>query len=124
VGEIFKNFNLFIYGGLITDRAKFENLIGRKVDSIGVSGFGGFLPIKTHKRKRNVTVVECRIFYEFVKSDEFFSDKPRSYTIGEVELGVNYVLIIPLMPDFGAYNWRYRAVYFIKTVSNYRFRKN
>ena len=36
VGEIFKNFNLFIYGGVNFEpyRAKFENLIGRKVDSI------------------------------------------------------------------------------------------
>jgi hypothetical protein len=36
VGELFKNFNLFIYGGVNFEpyRAKFENLIGRKVDSI------------------------------------------------------------------------------------------
>jgi len=36
VGVIFKNFNLFIYGGVNYEpyRAKFENLIGRKVDSI------------------------------------------------------------------------------------------
>jgi hypothetical protein len=36
VGEIFTNFNLFIYGGVNFEpyRAKFENLIGRKVDSI------------------------------------------------------------------------------------------
>jgi hypothetical protein len=36
LGEIFTNFNLFIYGGVNFEpyRAKFENLIGRKVDSI------------------------------------------------------------------------------------------
>jgi hypothetical protein len=36
VGDIFKNFNLFIYGGVNYEpyRAKFENIIGRKVDSI------------------------------------------------------------------------------------------
>ena len=36
VGEIFKNFNLFIFGGVNYEpyRAKFESLIGRKVDSI------------------------------------------------------------------------------------------
>ncbi len=36
VGEIFPNFNLFIYGGVNFEpyRAKFESLIGRKVDSI------------------------------------------------------------------------------------------
>ena len=36
VGDLFKNFNLFIYGGVNYEpyRAKFEALIGRKVDSI------------------------------------------------------------------------------------------
>ena len=36
VGDVFKNFNLFIFGGVNYEpyRAKFENLIGRKVDSI------------------------------------------------------------------------------------------
>lgn len=36
IGEIFQNFNLFIYGGVNFEpyRAKFENMIGRKVDSI------------------------------------------------------------------------------------------
>ena len=36
IGDIFKNFNLFIFGGVNYEpyRAKFENLIGRKVDSI------------------------------------------------------------------------------------------
>ena len=36
VGEIFPNFNLFIYGGVNYEpyRKKFENLIGRRVDSI------------------------------------------------------------------------------------------
>jgi uncharacterized membrane protein len=39
-------------------------------------------------------LLNAGIFYEFVKSDEFYSDKPRRYTVGEVELGINYVLII------------------------------
>ena len=34
------------------------------------------------------------IFYEFIKADEFFTENPKRYTIGEVELGLNYVLII------------------------------
>jgi hypothetical protein len=65
--EIFTNFNLFIYGGVNFEpyRAKFENLIGRKVDSIEFPASEGFLPIRILRRKRNVVVV-C-IFYEFVK---------------------------------------------------------
>jgi hypothetical protein len=44
------------------------------------------------------------IFYEFVKADEFFTDKPRRYTIGEVALGINYVLIISTNAGLWAYN--------------------
>jgi hypothetical protein len=62
--------------------------------------------------------------YEFVKSDEFYSDKPRRYTVGEVELGINYVLIISTNAGLWGYNIGDGAVYFIKTVSDYRFRKN
>ncbi len=48
------------------------------------------------------------IFYEFVKSEDFFTDPegsgPKRYTIGEVELGVNYVLIISTNAGLWAYN--------------------
>jgi len=44
------------------------------------------------------------IFYEFVKSDEFFTPNPKRYTIGEVELHVNYVLIISTNAGLWAYN--------------------
>jgi hypothetical protein len=44
--------------------------------------------------KGMLLLLNAGIFYEFVKSDEFYSDKPRRYTVGEVELGINYVLII------------------------------
>lgn len=55
VGDIFKNFNLFIYGGVNYEpyRAKFENLIGRKVDSIELfPASEGFLLTKIRKMKR------------------------------------------------------------------------
>jgi hypothetical protein len=44
------------------------------------------------------------IFYEFVKSEDFFTEKPRRYTIGEVELNTNYVLIISTNAGLWAYN--------------------
>ena len=44
------------------------------------------------------------IFYEFIKSDSFFTTNPKRYTIGEVELGVNYVLIISTNAGLWGYN--------------------
>lgn len=108
VGDIFKNFNLFIYGGVNYEpyRAKFENLIGRKVDSIELfpASEGFFAYQDSQKDKGMLLLLNSGIFYEFVKSEEFFTENPRRYTIGEVELNVNYVLIISTNAGLWAYN--------------------
>jgi len=108
VGEIFKNFNLFIYGGVNYEpyRAKFENLIGRKVDSIELfpASEGFFAYQDSQKEKGMLLLLNSGIFYEFIKSDEFYTENPRRYTIGEVELGINYVLIISTNAGLWGYN--------------------
>ena len=108
VGQLFKNFNLFIYGGVNYEpyRAKFENLIGRKVDSIELfpASEGFFAYQDSQKEKGMLLLLNSGIFYEFVKSEDFFTEKPRRYTIGEVELNTNYVLIISTNAGLWAYN--------------------
>ena len=108
VGELFKNFNLFIYGGVNYEpyRAKFENLIGRKVDSIELfpASEGFFAYQDSQKETGMLLLLNAGIFYEFIKSDEFFTKNPRRYTIGEVALGVNYVLIISTNAGLWGYN--------------------
>ncbi len=108
VGEIFKNFNLFIYGGVNYEpyRAKFENLIGRKVDAIELfpASEGFFAYQDSQNEKGMLLLLNSGIFYEFVKADEFFNENPKRYTIGEVEIGINYVLIISTNAGLWAYN--------------------
>src|SRR6218665_430756 len=108
VGDIFKNFNLFIYGGVNYEpyRAKFENLIGRKVDSIELfpASERFFSYQDSQKDKGMLLLLNSGIFYEFVKSEEFFQENPKVLTIGEVEIGVNYVLIVSTNAGLWAYN--------------------
>jgi len=108
VGELFKNFNLFIYGGVNYEpyRAKFENLIGRKVDSIELfpASEGFFAYQDSQHEKGMLLLLNSGIFYEFIKSESFFEENPRRYTIGEVEIGVNYVLIISTNAGLWGYN--------------------
>ena len=108
VGELFINFNLFIYGGVNYEpyRAKFENLIGRKVDAIELfpASEGFFAYQDSQKEKGMLLLLNSGIFYEFVKAEEFFTKNPKRLTIGEVELGVNYVLIISTNAGLWAYN--------------------
>jgi hypothetical protein len=108
VGEIFKNFNLFIYGGVNYEpyRAKFENLIGRKIDSIELfpASEGFFAYQDTQKEKGMLLLLNSGIFYEFIKSDEFYTENPKRHTLGEVKLNVNYVLIISTNAGLWGYN--------------------
>lgn len=108
VGDIFKKFNLFIYGGVNYEpyRAKFEQLIGRKVSSIELfpASEGFFAYQDSQKEKGLLLLLNAGIFYEFIKVEEFFTENPRRYTIGEVELGVNYVLIISTNAGLWGYN--------------------
>lgn len=108
VGEIFKNFNLFIYGGVNYEpyRAKFENLIGRKVDSIELfpASEGFFAYQDSQHEKGMLLLLDSGIFYEFIKASEFFDAAAKRYTIGEVELNVNYVLIISTNAGLWGYN--------------------
>ena len=108
VGEIFKNFNLFIYGGVNFEpyRAKFENLLGRKVDSIELfpASEGFFAYQDSQKEKGMLLLLNSGIFYEFIRADEFYTENPKRLTIGEVELNVNYVLIISTNAGLWAYN--------------------
>ena len=108
VGELFKNFNLFIYGGVNYEpyRAKFENLIGRKVDSIELypASEGFFAFQDKQKVKGMLLLLDSGIFYEFVKAEEFFEENPKRLSIVEVELEVNYVMIISNNAGLWAYN--------------------
>ncbi|MEX0313257.1 MAG: GH3 auxin-responsive promoter family protein [Allomuricauda sp.] len=108
VGELFQNFQLFIYGGVNYEpyRAKFEGLIGRKVDSIELfpASEGFFAYQDSQKEDGMLLLLNSGIFYEFIKADEFFLENPRRYTISDVELGVDYALIISTNAGLWAYN--------------------
>ncbi|GAB5400739.1 MAG: GH3 auxin-responsive promoter family protein [Aureisphaera sp.] len=108
VGDLFKNFNLFIYGGVNYEpyRKKFEGLIGRKVDSIELfPASEGFFAFQNEQKDPGLLLLlNSGIFYEFVPADRFFEENPPRLTIGEVELDVNYVLIISTNAGLWAYN--------------------
>lgn len=108
VGDLFKNFSLFIFGGVNYEpyRAKFENLIGRKVDSIELypASEGFFAYQDKQKEKGMLLQLNSGIFYEFIKADEFFNKNPQRITIADVEVGANYVMIISTNAGLWAYN--------------------
>lgn len=122
VGALFKNFNLFIYGGVNYEpyRAKFENLIGRRVDSIELypASEGFFAFQDTQGEKGMLLQLDNGIFYEFIKADSFFEENPQRVTLKDVEVGVNYVIIISTTAGLWAYNIGDTVIF--TSVSPYR----
>ena len=108
VGDVFKNFNLFIFGGVNYEpyRAKFESLIGRKVDSIELyPASEGFFAYQDRQNEKGMLLqLNSGIFYEFVKAEEFFEERPKRMTIKDVALNTNYVMIISTTAGLWAYN--------------------
>lgn len=108
IGDLFPNFNLFIYGGVNYEpyRAKFEALIGRKVPSIELfpASEGFFAFQDSQKEKGLLLQLNSGMFYEFVKAETFFEENPKRLTIGAVQLNVNYVLIVSSNAGLWAYN--------------------
>lgn len=108
VTELFKNFQLFIYGGVNYEpyRAKFESLMGRKVDSIELfpASEGFFAYQNSQSEKGMLLLLNSGIFYEFIRTDEFYNESPERLTIKDVQLGVNYAMIISTDAGLWAYN--------------------
>ncbi len=108
IGELFRNFQLFIYGGVNYEpyRARFESLIGRKVDSIELfpASEGFFAYQDSQEAPGMLLLLDSGIYYEFVKASDFFEEKPQRIGLQEVELGVNYVMIISTNAGLWAYN--------------------
>ena len=108
VGDLFKNFQLFIYGGVNYEpyRAKFENLIGRKVDSIELfpASEGFFAYQDSQADKGMLLLLDSGIFYEFVPVAEFYAESPPRLTIKGVQMGIDYVMVISTNAGLWAYN--------------------
>jgi hypothetical protein len=108
INEIFPNFNLFVYGGVNYEpyRNRFEELIGKKVDSIELfPASEGFFAFQDKQDEIGMLLLlNSGIFYEFIPADEFFNENPTRLTVANVEIGVNYVMIISTNAGLWAYN--------------------
>ena len=108
VGNTFPDFSLFVYGGVNYEpyRPLFEKLVGRKLDSIELfPASEGFFAYQDQQNDKGLLLLlNNQIFYEFIKVDEFGEQNQKRHTLGEVELNVNYVLILSTSAGLWAYN--------------------
>jgi acyl-CoA synthetase (AMP-forming)/AMP-acid ligase II len=108
VKDIFPNFNLFVYGGVNFEpyRAKIYESIGKKIDSIELfPASEGFFAYQNKQQDEGLLLLLNEgIFYEFIPAEEYYHEKPTRLTIGEVELGKNYALVISSNAGFWSYS--------------------
>lgn len=98
IKDIFKNFSLFVYGGVNFEpyRAKLQESIGKKVDSIETyPASEGFIAFQNSQKGKGLLLLpDSGIFYEFIPTDEYFNENPTRISLKDVRLGVNYALIL------------------------------
>ena len=108
IKDVFPYFDLFIYGGVNFEpyRKSFENLIGKRVDGIELyPASEGFIAYQDSQKEDGMLLcVNHGIFYEFIPSDEFFNENPSRVSLGGVELGINYVIVLSTNAGLWGYN--------------------
>ena len=108
VGELFPNFSLFVYGGVNFEpyRGIFKKLIGRTPDSIEFypASEGFFAYQDSQSDKGLLLLLNHGIFYEFIVASSFFEKEQEFHSLEEVQVGVNYVMIISTTAGLWRYN--------------------
>ena len=108
ISESFPNFNFFIYGGVNFDpyKNKFESLIGKKIDYIELyPASEGFIAYQDSQKEQGMLLqLNSGIFYEFIPANEFFNENPTRISVEDVQLGVNYVIILNTNAGLWGYN--------------------
>lgn len=108
VKDIFPNFELFVYGGVNYEpyRARIEQLIGKKIPSIETypasEGFIAFQDSQLHEGL--LLNVNAGIFFEFIKIDDYGKPNAPRIMLQDVQVGVNYALILSSNAGLWAYD--------------------
>lgn len=108
IADLFPDFSLFVYGGVNYEpyRSKIEQLIGKKIATIETyPASEGFIAYQDSQKEEGLLLnVNGGIFYEFVKPDDLMSGKPNRISLKDVEIGVNYAVILNTNAGLWAYN--------------------
>ena len=108
ISTLFPNFNFFIYGGVnfAPYKQKFEQLIGKKIDYVELyPASEGFIAYQdTQDTEGMLLLLDSGIFYEFIPAATFFDEAPERISLKDVQLGVNYVIILNTDAGLWGYN--------------------
>ncbi len=122
IKDVFPNFSMFVYGGVNFEpyRAKLFDTIGKKIDSVETyPASEGFIAYQdTQHEEGLLLLLNSGIFFEFIPAAEYFNENPSRLSIGEIELGKNYAVVI----NSNAGLWGYSIGDTVKFVSRNPYR--
>jgi hypothetical protein len=106
--EVWPNLEVFFHGGtsFVPYREQFMNFIpGKEMNYMeSYNASEGFFGLQDDPSTNDMLLMlDLGVFYEFIPFDKINSDDPPVYTIGEVEPGVNYAIVISTNGGL----WRY-----------------
>jgi hypothetical protein len=108
IKDLFPNYGVFVYGGVNFEpyRASLEALVGKRLDSVETyPASEGFIAFQDSQTAPGLLLNALSgIFFEFVPQEEVFNENPTRLSLREVELGVNYALIINNNAGLWGYN--------------------
>jgi len=122
IGDLFPDFQLFVTGGVNFDpyRHKLMESIGREVDVVETyPASEGFIAFQDSTGEEGLLLnVDGGIFFEFVPTETYFTATPKRLMLSEVQLGVNYALLLTTNAGL----WSYSIGDTVKFVSLNPFR--
>jgi hypothetical protein len=96
--EVFPNLSMFVYGGVNFEpyRAQLESLVGARIPSVETyPASEGFIAYQDRQNEPGLLLnTNSGIFFEFIPADEIFNSNPKRIWLKDVEMGVNYALIM------------------------------
>jgi hypothetical protein len=89
---------MFVYGGVNFEpyRAQLESLVGARIPSIETyPASEGFIAYQDRQDEKGLLLnTNSGIFFEFIPVDEIFKPNPTRIWLKDVEIGVNYALVM------------------------------
>ena len=108
IADLFPNFSVMVQGGVNFEpyKAKLFESIGKRIDSIELfPASEGFFAFQDSQSAEGLLLnTNSGIFYEFVPAGEIFSENPTRLKLDQVQVGVNYALIINSNAGLWGYN--------------------
>jgi hypothetical protein len=108
IREVWPNLEVFFHGGIsfVPYREQYKTFIpGNDMNYMeSYNASEGFFGLQDDPATNDMLLMlDLGVFYEFIRSDQINSDSAPAYTIGEVETGVNYAIVISTNGGL----WRY-----------------